>query len=270
VTNWVEDPGSDPAIGISRNAGVARIAIRRPGKLNAIDHPTSRALLTALKSVAADETVRSVLLTGEGRAFCAGADIGGAFEGPNAREAVEANMRGVTKPIILTLRSMKKPVIAAVNGPAVGVGCSIALACDLVLAAESAYFLLAFANLGLTADGGSSMLVPARVGLGRAFVLTMLAERLAAAEALAWGLADRVVPDADFVAATEALASRLAAGPTRSYAATKDLINRAQLSGIAEQLDRETDHQGELLDSADFAGAVRAFAKKTRPDFAGR
>jgi len=178
-------------------------------------------------------------------------------------------MRSITTPTILAMRAMRKPIIAAVNGPAAGVGCSIALAADLVVAAESAFFLLAFANIGLTPDGGASLTVPARVGIGRAFVLALLAERLPAAEAVSWGLADRVVPDGELDGVADALVLRLAAGPTRSYAATKEAINRSTLGGLADALDTEARLQGRLTASADFAEGAAAFAAKRRPTFTG-
>lgn len=268
MTSWQQLP-SGPSIALSSHGGALRIQLRRPEQLNALDNHTSEQLLAVLRRAAEDDSVRSVLLTGTGRAFCAGADIGSQFSDPDARAAVKQGMKDRTAPTILALRQLPKPVIAAVNGAAAGLGCSIALACDLVLAADTAYFLLAFANLGLTVDGGASLIVPARVGLGRAFVMSLLAERVPAPEALAWGLADRVVPDAELAAVSEALALRLAAGPTRSYAATKHAINKAQLSTLGAQLDLETELQGELLASEDFDEGVKAFTAKRTPSFRG-
>jgi len=201
---------------------------------------------------------------GRGRAFSSGADVAAQFGGEDARAAVETGMRSITTPTILAMRAMPKPIIAAVNGPAAGVGCSIALAADLVVAAESAFFLLAFANIGLTPDGGASLTVPARVGIGRAFVLALLAERLPAAEAVSWGLADRVVPDGELDGVADALVLRLAAGPTRSYAATKEAINRSTLGGLADALDTEARLQGRLTASADFAEGAAASPQPRR------
>ena len=178
-------------------------------------------------------------------------------------------LREQINPAILAIREMPKPVIAAVNGPAVGVGCSFAVACDLVVAAESAYFLLAFANIGLLGDGGATLTVPARVGLGRAGVLALLAERLSAADALAWGLADRVVPDAELEETVTGLAMRLAGGPTRAYAATKRALNASCLAGLADQLELEAELQGELAVSGDHEEGVAAFREKRQPVFRG-
>src|SRR5882762_3659696 len=144
-------------------------------------------------------------------------------------------------PIITQIRTMPKPVVAAVNGPAVGIGLSLALAADLIVAAESAYFLLAFVNIGLVPDGGSSLLVPTRVGFARATEMAMLGERVGAAQALAWGLINRVVPDAAFAAEVAALRDRLAAGPTRSYAGTKRELNNWLYARMEEQLELEAD-----------------------------
>ena len=257
-------------IEVSRAGAAARVRLERPARLNALDIAASTELRDALQRLAADEGVRSVLLTGAGRAFSAGADVTSSFDDPEERARVEQSMRDVTAPTIMALRSMPKPVVAAVNGPAAGVGCSVALACDLVLAASSAYFLLAFANLALTVDGGASLLVPARIGLGRAFVMALLAERVSADEAVQWGLADRVVPDAELAEVADALALRLADGPTRAYAATKTLVNRAQLAALPEMLQREADEQGRLLGSEDFRAAVHGFTTRSAVSFTGR
>jgi 2-(1,2-epoxy-1,2-dihydrophenyl)acetyl-CoA isomerase len=156
-----------------------------------------------------------------------------------------------------------------VNGPAVGIGCSLALCCDLILASESAYFLLAFVNIGLAPDGGSSLFVPSRVGIARATELAMLGERLPAPEALQWGLINRVVPDERLALETEALASRLAAGPTRSYAATKRQLNNWLYSRMGEQLELEAQIQQEMAHSDDFLEGAMAFVEKRPTRFSG-
>ena len=268
MTDW-DLVADHPTLKLARRGGAARVQLHRPQALNAFDGELAREFLAVLRDLASDDGVRSVLITGAGRGFSAGADVKSQFSDDGARGVVEAEMRELTSPTIEILRSMPKPVIAAVNGPAAGVGCSIALACDLVVAAESAFFLLAFANIGLTPDGGASITVPARIGLGRAFTMALLAERVGAAEAVGWGLADRVVPDDRLVEATEALAARLAEGPTRAYAATKQAINAAQLGGLSAQLDLEARLQGELATSEDFAEGVGAFAQRRAPAFRG-
>jgi 2-(1,2-epoxy-1,2-dihydrophenyl)acetyl-CoA isomerase len=265
--SWKVRGGSD-VLGLLHRDGVVRVELRRPDSLNAFDDRLAAELRDALRGLAADSTVRCIVLTGAGRAFSAGADISGPLD-DDLGERTRRVLREQINPTVLTLREMPKPVIAAVNGPAVGVGCSFAVACDLVVAAESAYFLLAFANIGLVGDGGATITIPARVGLGRASVLSLLAERLSADEALRWGLVDRVVADAELDAVTTELALRFAAGPTRSYAATKRALNRSMLRGLAAQLELETELQADLAVSDDYAEGVTAFAEKRVPEFRG-
>src|SRR5271165_5918382 len=207
--------------------GVATIELNRPQALNAWNAQLGADLLAALRGAADDDGVRALLITGAGRAFSSGADLKdlSGDTTPDGRPDVYRTLTERYHPIMHAIREVPKPVLAAVNGPAVGIGCSLALCCDLILAAESAYFLLAFVNIGLVPDGGSSLFVPARVGMARASELAMLGERLGAPEALAWGLINRVVPDARLEQETAALAARLAGGPTRSYAGTKRQLN---------------------------------------------
>jgi 2-(1,2-epoxy-1,2-dihydrophenyl)acetyl-CoA isomerase len=164
---------------------------------------------------------------------------------------------------------MPKPVVSAVRGPAVGIGLSLALTCDLIVAAESAFFMLAFVNIGLVPDGGSSLLVPTRVGMARATEMAMLGERVSAAQALEWGLINRVVADEDFDAEIRALGARLAAGPTRSYAGTKRQLNAWLYSRMDEQLELEADIQQEMAASGDFLEGVTAFVQKRDARFQG-
>jgi 2-(1,2-epoxy-1,2-dihydrophenyl)acetyl-CoA isomerase len=164
---------------------------------------------------------------------------------------------------------MPKPVVAGVNGPAAGIGLSLALACDLVVAAESAYFTLAFVNIGLVPDGGSSVLVPSRVGFARAAQLAMLGERLAAPRAVDWGLINEAWPDEEFASRADALLDRLADGPTRSYAGTKRQLNRWLYEHMDDQLEFEAGIQREMSGSADFAEGLASFAEKRPPRFTG-
>ena len=164
---------------------------------------------------------------------------------------------------------MPKPVIAAVNGPAAGIGCSLALACDLIVAAESAFFLLAFVNIGLVPDGGVTTALPVRAGAARAAEMALLGERVPAAQALEWGLINRVVADEDLEREAGELLARLAAGPTRAYANIKRLLNRTLYAELRAQLDAEADAQREQGRTNDFVEGVVAFAEKRKPNFTG-
>jgi 2-(1,2-epoxy-1,2-dihydrophenyl)acetyl-CoA isomerase len=265
---WNEVEESE-VLRVLRQEAAVRVELHRPHALNAFDDRLAIELRDTLHRVAADDDVRCVVLTGAGRAFSAGADIKAPTREGDRGEATRRVLREQINPAVLAIREMPKPVIAAVNGPAVGVGCSFAVACDVVMAAESAYFLLAFANIGLTGDGGATITIPARVGLGRAGVLALLAERLPAAEALRWGLADQVVADGELDGAATALALRFAAGATRAYAATKRALNASMLAGLRQQLDLETELQSDLAVSADHREGIAAFAEKRTPEFRG-
>jgi 2-(1,2-epoxy-1,2-dihydrophenyl)acetyl-CoA isomerase len=252
------------------NGAELRIELNRPERMNAWDKQLGIDLLAAVELAAGEESVRAVTITGAGRAFSSGADLRAGFDaGPDGRPDVGTALRERYHPIIVGIRRMPKPVVAAVNGPAVGIGCSLALACDLVIAAESAYFLLAFVNIGLVPDGGSSVFVPARAGAGRAAEMAMLGERVPAATGRAWGLVDRLVSDDSFADEVDALAERLATGPTRSYAAAKEQINARAYAGLEEQLELEASQQHEMAGSADFREGVMAFLEKRPARFGG-
>jgi 2-(1,2-epoxy-1,2-dihydrophenyl)acetyl-CoA isomerase len=260
------------AVVVTRDGALATITLNRPEALNAWNAELGSALLAATQDLAADADVRAVIVTGAGRAFSSGADLkdmSGGWTTPDGRPDVYRTLTERYHPIMHAIREMPKPVVAAVNGPAVGIGCSLALCCDLILAAESAYFLLAFANIGLVPDGGSSLYLPTRIGMARATELSMLAERLPAQTALDWGLINRVLPDAQLHDEVSTLAARLAAGPTRSYAGAKRQLNNWLYSRMAEQLELEASIQGEMAASADFLEGVVAFAEKRPARFAG-
>jgi 2-(1,2-epoxy-1,2-dihydrophenyl)acetyl-CoA isomerase len=257
-------------VNLYRRGTSAKIELNRPDRFNAWSDQFSLDLLDATRVVAGDPDVRAVLITGAGRAFSSGADL---KEGAElAKQGDFDPYRVLTEryhPIITSIRLMPKPVVAAVNGPAVGIGLSLALACDLVVAAESAYFLLAFVNIGLVPDGGSSVLVPSRIGFARAAELAILGEQLPAPKALDWGLINRVWADGEFAAECDALLDRLAAGPTRSYAGTKRQLNRWLYEQMDGQLEFEAGIQREMAATADFAEGLASFGDKRPPRFTG-
>jgi 2-(1,2-epoxy-1,2-dihydrophenyl)acetyl-CoA isomerase len=259
---------------VRRDGAAATVVLNRPEALNAWTRELGAELLAGLRELAADEAVRAVRITGAGRAFSSGADLGD-IRAPDARTPeghpdVERLLTERYHPIITLVREMPKPVLAAVNGPAAGIGASLALACDLVLARESAYLLLAFVNIGLVPDGGSSLLVPSRVGFARAAEIAMLGERVPAPRALEWGLVNRVAGDEAFAAESDALLDRLARGPTRAYAGIKRQLNRWLYARMPEQLAFEASVQQELAASGDFAEGVAAFAERRPAMFGGR
>jgi 2-(1,2-epoxy-1,2-dihydrophenyl)acetyl-CoA isomerase len=209
------------------------------------------------------------MITGAGRAFSSGADLKEDRGREEGLPDLSVRLKELYHPIILGIREMPKPVIAAVNGPAVGIGCSLALDCDLVLAGESSYFLLAFVNIGLVPDGGVTAILPARAGLARTMEMGMLGERVPAAQALEWGIVNRVLPDERLIVDAEQLLEHLAKGPTASYANFKRLVNRRVYAGMADQLEAEADAQAEQGRTADFTEGVMAFVQKRPPEFKG-
>ena len=258
-------------VDVNRDGAAVKIALNRPDRMNAWSDGLSQDLLAVLREVAADETVRAVMLTGNGRAFCSGADLkDGADDAVAGKLDTYTTLTRWYHPIVTTIREMPKPVLTAVNGPAAGAGLSLALAGDLVVAAESAYFMLAFVGIGLVPDGGASLFVPSRVGFARAAEMAMLGERVSASKAVDWGLINSAWPDAEFAAKAEALLTRLAAGPTRSYAGSKRELNHWMYDRMAAHLELEASIQGELAASADFVEGVSAFLQKRPPEFGGK
>ena len=258
-------------VDVNRDGAAVKIALNRPERMNAWSEGLSQDLLAVLREVAADESVRAVLLTGNGRAFCSGADLkDGADDAVAGQLDTYTTLTRWYHPIVTAIREMPKPVVTAVNGPAAGAGMSLALAGDLVVAAESAYFMLAFVGIGLVPDGGASLFVPSRVGFARAAEMAMLGERVGAAKAVDWGLINAAWPDAEFAAKADALLTRLAAGPTRSYAGSKRELNHWLYDRMAAHLELEASIQGELAASADFIEGVSAFLQKRPPEFHGK
>ena len=258
-------------IEVERRGGELRITLDRPETMNAWNIQLGVDLKQALEQAAEDGSVRAVVLTGRGKGFSSGADLRQGFEMTDAGHPdVGTPLRDLYHPLITQVRTMPKPVLAAVNGPAVGIGCSLALAADLIVAREGAYFLLAFINIGLVPDGGSSMLLPERIGMARAAEMAMLGERIPARQALEWGLVNRVTDDDGFEAEVDALAARLANGPTKAYAGVKRQFNAWMFARMEEQFELETRLQEQAAASGDFVAGVTGFLQKKAPEFSGR
>jgi len=266
-----EDVRELETVNVARAGGVARIELNRPDALNAWDEQLGSDLRQSVEAAAQDDEVRAVLLTGAGRAFSSGADLRSlpSAATPEGRPDLQRMLTERYHPIITAVRTMPKPVVAAVNGPCAGIGVSLALAADLIVARESAYFVLAFVNVGLVPDGGTSFLVPNRVGLARATEMAMLGERIPAPQALEWGLINRVVGEDELERAAGELLARLASGPTRAYANIKRLLNRTLYPELRAQLDAEAEAQREQGRTQDFVEGVVAFAEKRPPEFSG-
>ncbi|HEY1537919.1 MAG TPA: enoyl-CoA hydratase-related protein [Solirubrobacteraceae bacterium] len=257
---------------LERRGCAAIIRLDRPDALNALNAPLAEELLHAVRAVAEDDAVRAVCVTGAGRAFSSGGDLRDMTSRtltPDGHPDVETALSTVFHPILTGLRTMPKPVVAAINGPAVGIGCSLALSCDLAMAAESAYLLLGFERVGLAPDGGALALISARAGAARAAEMALLGGRVDAPKALRWGLVNEVLPDGELMDAMHVTLDRLAAGPTRSYAAIKRQLNGWSYAALDGQLELEARLQQELARSGDFAEGVAAFAAKREPDFRG-
>jgi 2-(1,2-epoxy-1,2-dihydrophenyl)acetyl-CoA isomerase len=250
--------------------GVARLTLNRPDRLNSFNDVMHAEVRDALSRVKDSTEVRVLLLTGAGRGFCAGQDLGDRAVAPGAEgvdlgSSIERNY----KPLVLSLRGLPMPVVCAVNGVAAGAGANIALACDIVIAAKSASFVQAFSKIGLVPDSGGTYFLPRLVGSARAIGLAMLGDKLSAEQAAVWGLIWQCVDDADFASSVEAHVQRLATAATRGLAETK----RAMYAGadtLEEQLDLERDIQRVLGRSDDYREGVAAFATKRQPKFTGR
>ena len=246
--------------------GVAVISLDRPDKLNSFDREMSLEVIDALDKAKDDTSVRSILLTGEGRAFSAGQDLVEAIA-PGTR--IEDILSTQYEPIIKRIRAIPKPVIAAVNGVAAGAGANIAFACDLTLAAESAKFVQSFINIGLIPDSGGTYTIPRSVGMQRAFGQMILAPKITAREAEAMGLIWKAVPDEKLKDEATLLASTLANMPTKAIALTKDALNRSLANDLGEQLRTENELQTLAGRSHDHQEGVKAFLEKRKPVYTG-
>ena len=245
--------------------GVLTLTLNRPSVFNSFNRSMALQLQTELDRCSSDASIRTVVIIGEGKAFCAGQDLAEATdpEGPALQQIVAEHYN----PIILKIRALEKPVIAAVNGVAAGAGANIALACDLVVAKESASFIQAFSKIGLIPDAGSSWLLVERLGLPRALALAMTGDKLMAEQAKSWGMIWDVADDP--LAAAMGMAEKLATMPTKALVATRKLMAGAHTRSLSEQLDQERDAQSALGKSHDYFEGVKAFLEKRPANFKG-
>jgi 2-(1,2-epoxy-1,2-dihydrophenyl)acetyl-CoA isomerase len=255
----------------SSDAGIARLTLNRPERMNSFNDAMHAEVRDALDRVRSDATLRVLLLTGAGRGFCAGQDLGDRAVAPGS-EAVDlgASIERNYRPLVLALRRLPLPVVCAVNGVAAGAGANIALACDIVIAAKSASFIQAFSKIGLIPDSGGTFFLPRLVGTARAMGLAMLGERLIAEQAAEWGLIWQCVDDAELPGTVEKLLRTLAGAPTAGLAATKRALYAAAGNSLETQLDLERDLQRALGRSDDYREGVAAFTAKRAPRFGGR
>ena len=255
---------------LARKGGVATVRMNRPERLNAYNQEMGDALLSAVAEVSADPSIRCVVLAGTGKAFSAGGDVEAfaAFEddGPGKFMGMAIGLHA----LIATLRRAPKPVVAAVNGVAAGAGFSMALACDVAVAASSARFTLGYQNIGLSPDGGMTFFLARAVGAQRAMEMTLFSKVLSASQAAEWGLVQEILPDAEFAPGVDALADRLAAGPTLAFARAKELYNRALSQPLEAQMEEERQNISRCAGSRDFREGVRAFLSKRPARFEGR
>lgn len=251
----------------STQGGVRLLTLNRPDKFNSFNREMALLLQKELDAAAADKSVRAVLLTGEGKAFCAGQDLAEAIDvnGPGIQTIVREHYN----PILEKIRNLEKPVVAAVNGVAAGAGANLALACDVVIAAESSSFIQAFSKIGLVPDSGGTFFLPRLIGFQRASALMMLGDKVSAADALSMGMLYKVVADDQLKDASLKLATQLSEMPTRGIAYTKMLLNGAMNNSFTEQLSMEEKYQALAGETYDYKEGVNAFLEKRKPVFKG-
>jgi 2-(1,2-epoxy-1,2-dihydrophenyl)acetyl-CoA isomerase len=258
-------------ITVDSEQGVTTITLNRPDVLNSFNMPMAAELQRALQAAGDDDTVRAVLLTGAGRAFCAGQDLAEAAPSDGSpAPPISEIVRKSYNPVVRAIRGLEKPVVCAVNGVAAGAGANLALACDVVLAADTASFVQAFSKIGLIPDTGGTFFLPRLVGLARATALAFFGDKLPATDAQAMGMIYRVVDAPRLLDEARALARRLATQPTRGFGLTKRAFNESLANDLDAQLEVEAELQAEAAQTADFAEGVRAFLEKRQPSFAGR
>jgi len=250
------------------DGGVGVITLSDPATLNAAGLDLMAALKAVFEGLLADPAVRAIVLTGEGRGFCSGANLSGGGGERGSADGPNQALLDTYNPFLELMRRSPKPTVAAVNGVAAGIGVSLALVCDLIVAAESAYFLQAFRRIGLVPDGGATYLLPRLVGKARAMELMLLGEKLPARTALDWGLINRCVPDAEVMPAAMEIARALAAGP-KSLGYTRNLVWDSLDAGWAEQLEAEAHRQGDAGRTEDAREGVLAFLQKRLAQFRG-
>lgn len=265
------DTADDPAIRYHVDGAVGRIELNRPGSLNAWTPQMGRQLLDAVRQAASDESVRAVLITGAGRAFSAGADVSVERDRtPDGELDLSSWLRTIYNPVVLAIRGTPKPFVAAVQGACAGLGASLALACDLVLAGEDAYFLLAFVRIAVMPDAGTTAFLAERIGLTRANELCMLGDRLPADRAERWGLVNSVHPTQQLHEEASTLAERLAAAPTVAIGNMKRALNTAVQANLAAQVELEATLQQRHASTFDYSEGRAAFLEKRPAKFQGR